>query len=211
MAEQDEPKILNLMDCLKESVKREGMKRCDPVGYWRIRAQEIAGAACAEAKQATQPIPSESVWRALCNHFDEAVNMMAALRLEHDEAHQGYGDMLVRADAAEKQLAAARASLRAAEQALRESEEIAWNALGKPHGTYETTNVQRLAGDAAKMREALTALLACLNAPNPNNPEQWMVAPGQGAQFSRCVIEVRKALAPRPDGAAAKDVGVDHG
>lgn len=136
----DEPKILNLMDCLKQSVAEAEAKQSatppdelalarrewaahilarpwhasagaiaaakfiypnhpalvghavhgethemDDADLWRLRVQELAAAACTEAKQPTQPIPSESVWRQLVNHLDLGLHLIRDARRERSQ------------------------------------------------------------------------------------------------------------------------------
>lgn len=75
----------------------------------------------------------------------------------------------------EDELGGLRAEIRRLDGVIDDIEERAWKALGEPEGTHDTTNVQRLCAEVARLRDMLALLCAAVDysAPRYGVDEDW--------------------------------------
>ena len=114
---------------------------------------------------------------AVCNYVDAwyfAAELLAAReKIRADEEHLPTIESLTRdLYETEQELRAARAQLHADDQR-------AWETLGKPEGTYSTTNVQRLCAEVERLRADMREAVELLNDVTDKEPttaaQRWLL------------------------------------
>lgn len=71
-------------------------------------------------------------------------------------------------DAARAEVERLRAERDAARAQLQADDQRAWETLGKPEGTYDTTHVQRLCAEVERLRSDMREAMGLLRAASPN-------------------------------------------
>lgn len=110
-------------------------------------------------------------------------------------------EMLDELDALRAHVAERNAAVRerdAARAQLHADDQRAWEALGKPHGTYETTNVQRLCAEVERLRDMLARLCIAVehSAPGYGVYEDWGdICDGDLLALRERMIEAKALLA----------------